>query len=95
MDKTQHLPRAVSSPGFALTKVQDLALDLIKLHEAPVGLKVLLDDIPLPSCTPQPGLILRLAGGPLDPTLHTTDETQNSTGPSMDPQGTPLMSEQF
>lgn len=39
MDKTQHPPRAVSSPGFALTKVQDLELDLIKLHEAPGGLK--------------------------------------------------------
>lgn len=64
----------MSSPGFALTKAQDLSLDLIKLHKVPVGLKIPLDDIPLPSCTPQPGFILRLAEGPLDPTLHTTDE---------------------
>lgn len=71
---TTRLPEAVSSPGFALIKVQDLALNLIKLHEVPMGLKVSLDDIPLPNSTPQPGLILRLAEGPLVPTLHTTDE---------------------
>lgn len=71
---TTRLPGAISSPGFDLTKVQDLSLDLIKFHEVPVGLKVPLDDIPLPSCTPQPSCILRVAEGPLDPTLHTTDE---------------------
>lgn len=62
--------------------VQDLALGLIELHEVPMGLKVPLDDIPLPqlhsSAQPHPQRVH------LIPLYAPLMKTWDNTGPSMD-----------
>lgn len=73
--------------------MQDFALDLIQLHEAPVGL----NDMPLWMTPLSPAARLSLVsssdwlGVHLIPLYTPLLKTHNSTGPSTDPQGTPFM----
>ena len=68
--------------GITPTHVQDLALDLVELHEVCTGpclqlFQFLLDGIvsfQRVDCTTQLGVIGKLAEGALNPTVHVTDK---------------------
>uniref|UniRef100_A0A8B9G1F8 RNA helicase n=2 Tax=Amazona collaria TaxID=241587 RepID=A0A8B9G1F8_9PSIT len=72
--------QSVAVPGIALTKVEDLALGMVKLHQVGISpphkrVKVPLDGIPSLQCinrTTQLGVIGKLAEGALNPTVHVT-----------------------
>ena len=75
------LQQAIRS-SLAIPPTQDLALGLVDLHEVHTGLpfkpvKVLPDDIPSLQCvdrTTQLGVINKLSGGALSPTVHVANE---------------------
>jgi len=75
------IPQPVSIVGVAANNVQDLALGL-EPHEVHTGplfelVQVPLDGIPSlrhVDCTPQLGVICKLAEGAVDPTVHIIDE---------------------
>ena len=74
-----------------MTQVQDVALDLIELHEVGMGpplkpVQVTLVVIPShPSCTTQIGVNCRLAEDALNPIVHANYRMLNSFGPSISP----------
>ncbi|KAJ7420714.1 hypothetical protein BTVI_20654 [Pitangus sulphuratus] len=67
--------------GVALTKVLDLVLGLVELHEVPIGPLLKLVQIPLDvilsfrcvNSTTQPGVVCKLAEGALDPCVCVID----------------------
>jgi len=86
------IPQPVLIPGVALTQVRDPALGLFERHEVHTGPLLELVQVPLDgilslwrvSCTPQLGVICKLAEGALNVTKSLM-KMLNSTCPSMDP----------
>jgi len=92
------IPQPLLILGVAPTHVQDLALGLVEPHEVHTGpflkfVQVPLDGIPsfwCVNCTTQLGVICKVAEGALD-LAKSLMKMLNSTGPSTDTCGTPLV----
>ena len=96
------IPQLVLAVRVALTQVQDLALGFVEPHE--VHLDPLLKPALVPlddilslwciNCTPQLGVIRKLAEGALDPSVNVSVmKILKSIIPSTDPRGTPLVTD--